>query len=63
MNTLGVVRKNTYFDSVTLMGISKQLHDLPGVAAASVSMGTDMNKEVLESGGFDGAAVADAGPQ
>jgi len=62
VNTLGVVRKNTYFDSVTLMGISKQLHDLPGVAAASVSMGTDMNKEVLESGGFDGAAVADAGP-
>lgn len=62
MNTLGVVRRNTYFDSVTLMGISKQLHDLPGVARASVSMGTEMNKEVLASGGFDGEAVAEAGP-
>lgn len=62
MKTLGVIRKNTYFDSVTLMGISKRLHDLPGVASVSVSMGTDMNKEVLETGGFDLAFVKDAGP-
>ena len=44
------------------MGISKQLHDLPGVVGASVSMGTEMNKEVLASGGFDSEAVAEAGP-
>ena len=62
MKFLNVVRKNAYFDSVTLMGVSKRLLDLPGVEAVSVSMGTEMNKQLLAEGGFDAETVKDAGP-
>lgn len=62
MKTLSSVRKNTYYDSVTLMGISKKLNDLPDILSVSVSMGTDMNKQILIDGGFDASSIGDAGP-
>lgn len=62
MKTLSSVRKNTYYDSVTLMGLSKRLNDLPGIVSVSVSMGTDMNKQILVDGGFDASSIGDAGP-
>ena len=40
------VRKNTYYDSVTLMIISKDVKNLPGVTEALVGMGTDLNREI-----------------
>ncbi len=40
------IRKNAYYDSVTLMIISKDLKKLPGVKEALVGMGTDLNKEI-----------------
>lgn len=40
------VRKNAYYDSVTLMIISKEVKKLPGVAEALVGMGTDLNREL-----------------
>ena len=38
------VRKNTYYDSVTLMIISKDVKNLPGITEALVGMGTDLSR-------------------
>ena len=40
------IRKNTYYDSVTLMIISKDVKNLSGVSEALVGMGTDLNREI-----------------
>jgi succinyl-CoA synthetase alpha subunit len=42
------IRKNTYYDSVTLMLISKDISKIEGVNDAIVGMGTDLNKELAE---------------
>ena len=47
------VRKNAYYDSVTLMIISKEVKKLPGVAEALVGMGTDLNRELAGRTGLD----------
>lgn len=46
------VRKNAYYDSVTLMIISKEVKKLPGVQEALVGMGTDLNRELAERTGL-----------
>ncbi len=43
------IRKNAYYDSVTLMLISKELKKLEGVTEALVGMGTDLNKEIAQN--------------
>lgn len=43
------IRKNAYFDSVTLMLISKELKKLEGVQEALVGMGSDLNKEIAHN--------------
>ena len=43
------VKKNTYFDSVTLMLISKELKKLDGVNEALVGMGTELNLEIARN--------------
>ena len=40
------IKKNTYYDSVTLMIISKEIKKMDGVEEALVGMGTDLNKEL-----------------
>lgn len=40
------VRKNTYYDSVTLMLISKEIKTIEGVTEVLVGMGTALNKEL-----------------
>ncbi|MBF8984217.1 acyl-CoA synthetase FdrA [Lutibacter sp. B2] len=40
------IRKNTYYDSVTLMLISKEIKKMEGIKEALVGMGTDLNKEL-----------------
>lgn len=56
------VSPNAYYDSVTLMVISQQAAELPGVRNAVALMGTEMNKQLLQHIGLlDGAAAA-AGP-
>ncbi|XRQ02889.1 FdrA family protein [Actinomadura welshii] len=54
------VRRGAYHDSVTLMRVSRSLSERPGVAAAMVAMGTELNREMVEGMGFD--VPADAGP-
>ncbi|WP_328885007.1 hypothetical protein [Streptomyces sp. NBC_00316] len=46
MTITAVVKKNTYFDSVSLMAISTKANSLDEVAQAFVAMGTEMNKGV-----------------
>lgn len=46
------IRKNTYYDSVTLMIISKEVKKIDGVYEALVGMGTDLNKELAHNLGI-----------
>src|SRR5204863_8357905 len=46
------LRTGVYADSVTLLQVSRQVQQLPGVAAAQVAMATPLNVEVLERMGF-----------
>ncbi|MFI7008658.1 acyl-CoA synthetase FdrA [Streptomyces sp. NPDC050145] len=50
--TTAVVRKNTYFDSVSLMSVSTKANALDGVEQAFTAMGTEMNKGVLDNLGL-----------
>lgn len=47
------IRKNAYYDSVTLMIISKDVKAFGGVNEALVGMGTDLNREIAESLGLN----------
>ena len=62
MVELVVCKKDSYFDSVTLMTLSSKLKKLPGVGDAVVSMATTMNKELLENVGMLKGEAVDAGP-
>lgn len=46
MNLCVDIRKNTYYDSVALMVITKEIKKLPYVKEIIVGMGTDLNKEL-----------------
>ncbi|WP_371539760.1 hypothetical protein OG210_30495 [Streptomyces sp. NBC_00466] len=61
MSSTAVVKKNTYFDSVSLMSISTRANQLPGVEQAFVAIGTEMNKGVLSSLGLLTADLDAAG--
>ncbi|MDQ4430292.1 succinyl-CoA synthetase alpha subunit [Yokenella regensburgei] len=52
MSTRIVIKKNTYFDSVSLMSISTRANKLDGVEQAFVAMATEMNKGVLNNLGM-----------
>jgi succinyl-CoA synthetase alpha subunit len=62
MESFVAVRKDSYFDSVLLMRISRGLQELPGISDAVVAMATPQNKALLESQSFAGAELASAGP-
>jgi FdrA protein len=57
-----VIRKNAYYDSVTLMAISKKIEEINGVVNAVVSMGTEMNKELLQNTGMMTEEIEKATP-
>ncbi|MET7513053.1 acyl-CoA synthetase FdrA [Streptomyces sp. NPDC005480] len=61
MSITAVVKKNTYFDSVSLMSVSTRANQLPGVEQAFVAMGTEMNKGVLSNLGLLTADLSAAG--
>lgn len=62
MTIYNVVRKNTYYDSVTLMLISKQLKQIEGVDAVSVMMGTPANRVILDEADLLSEEGKAAGP-
>ena len=46
------IRRNTYYDSVALMLITKEIKKMPGVIEVIVGMGTDLNKDLTENLGI-----------
>lgn len=57
MITKTEVRKDTYFDSVTLMLASSKMCEVSGVRNAAIMMGTDHNRELMTAAGLiDGGA-------
>lgn len=52
MAVKGLIKSGEYFDSVTLMLVSRDASSLPGVIDAAVVMGTKENKSILESSGM-----------
>lgn len=62
MAELLLCQKDSYYDSVTLMTLSNKLKKLDGIKNAVVSMGTPMNKELLENIGLLKGELAGAGP-
>jgi succinyl-CoA synthetase alpha subunit len=57
-----LIRKNSYYDSVTLMMITRELESGSGVENAVVVMGTEHNKELLKNIGFAGSQIEEASP-
>ena len=62
MRSKTLVKKNLYFDSVSLMKISSRISALPGVKEAIVGMGTELNKELLQNMGILDAEMEKAEP-
>ncbi|MEW6081096.1 MAG: acyl-CoA synthetase FdrA [Bacillota bacterium] len=56
------VRKNTYYDSVTLMWLSREASGVPGMHQVVVVMGTDLNRELLDRVGLLDETARKAGP-
>jgi len=52
MTDLVEVRRGAYYDSVSLMQVSKAVRDAPGISAALVAMATDLNTDLLAGMGF-----------
>ncbi len=57
-----IVEKDSYYDSVFLMLINKDVKQFEGVTDAVVSMGTEMNLELLGDLGFESSELSAAGP-
>ena len=57
-----VIRRNRYYDSVFLMGVSRRMSDAAGVTRAAVLMGTSANVAVLRSIGVTAPEIGTAGP-
>ncbi len=56
-----IIKKNAYYDSVTLMSLSSKVLAMEGVTEAVISMATPMNKELLEKVGLSTKEAQDAG--
>ena len=44
-----IVRKNAYYDSVTLMLISREMKSIEGVEEVLVGMGTELNLDLVRN--------------
>jgi FdrA protein len=62
LNVKSVIKASEYHDSVSLMLVARELSKLPGVQDASVVMGTDSNKALLEQSGLLTAEAKAATP-
>jgi FdrA protein len=57
-----IVRRNTYFDSVSLLQVSADVLGLPGVEDAALVMATELNRELLRDSGLLVGEAQAAGP-
>ena len=44
-----MLKRNTYYDSITLMSVAQTVKDLPGVEDVGVVMATELNRELLHN--------------
>ncbi|MDR7855258.1 acyl-CoA synthetase FdrA [Tissierella sp.] len=56
------IKKNTYYDSVTLMILSKDIKKKKGVQEALIGMGTDLNKEIAQNLGLSNSEITEITP-
>lgn len=61
MSIRTIIKKNTYFDSVSLMALSTKANNIDGVKQVNIAMGTSMNKDVLKNVGLYTEQVEEAG--
>ena len=52
MSVKTLIKTSEYHDSVSLMLVARELTEFPGVEDASVVMGTEANKSLLEQAGL-----------
>jgi FdrA protein len=57
-----IVRRGAYYDSVTLMLVSRRGGEVDGADTVSVGMATPLNLELIDSQAFDLSAAGDLGP-
>ncbi len=57
-----IVEKDAYYDSVFLMLINRDVNQIKGVKDAVVSMGTELNLELLSDMGYSSPALEQATP-
>src|SRR5215217_6947988 len=62
MQTVNLVMRNRYQDSVTLMQVAVRLRELEGIEDASLMMGTEPNREMLAEAGLLTSTGEAAGP-
>ncbi len=62
MKSKCLIKKNSYYDSVTLMIITKEVESVQGVENAVVVMGTEHNKELLNNVGLLNDETSAASP-
>lgn len=62
MATKTLMKKNTYFDSVSLMALTSKANNIEGIKQVNISMGTSMNKDVLKNVGMYSPELEEAKP-
>jgi FdrA protein len=62
MTVLVEIRKNSYYDSVSLMNFSSRLATRPKVGEAAAVMGTEQNIDTLRQSGLNSEDLAEAEP-
>ena len=62
MAVKALIKRNTYYDSVTLMTAARAVGELPGVDSASITMATALNLELLRDSGLLTPEMAALGP-
>lgn len=55
-----LIKNNYYKDSITLMAVTNSIKSLDNVKNVSVSMATEMNKDILKNIGFSGIEIDNA---
>lgn len=57
-----IIKKNTYYDSVSLMNLTEKAKLLPDIKDAVVAMGTETNIQLLKGIGFTDSRLDESGP-
>ncbi|HEC92521.1 MAG TPA: fatty-acid metabolism regulator protein, partial [Candidatus Atribacteria bacterium] len=61
MRVRNIVKKDAYYDSVTLMLVSREIKKEQGIIDAAIMMGTEENLKILKSAGLFQTST-EAGP-